>query len=286
MTNENEWVRYDHIPILETNPKLRRMLLGKRLSWTIKEDGQNVIIWTRKKKYCKKKTEVVISSHNQEIAAADIQGYVRRCPQYETILQVLKDYPLYRMVCEECAKGPSITGIKTYTEDILYVVDIYNVAEHKYLPYTQVYQLCYHYHLPIVQLYATTRHRTIKNLVKFANHVLEYCNTPKDYGKDEGMVAKTFGDDDEYIMAKVKLDIPRPIVERIREGPVLLQQIPDGEIMGAISHVEADSGLDGTPVHDMPLIAKAVAEECKRHLYSSKANLFGYYKKYMENRKQ
>ena len=67
MTTEQDWIRYDHIPILETNAKLRRMLLGKRLSWTIKEDGQNVIIWTRKKKYCKRKMEVVISSHNQEI---------------------------------------------------------------------------------------------------------------------------------------------------------------------------------------------------------------------------
>lgn len=90
---------------------------------------------------------------------------------------------------------------------------------------------------------------------------------------------------DEYLQAKCKLDIPRPIVERIRDGPPILPQIPDSEIMGAISHVEADFGLDGTPVHDMPLIVKAVAEECRKHLYSSRGNLFIFYQKYMESRK-
>lgn len=281
---EESWVRYPHIPILEGNSKVRRMLLGKRLAWTIKEDGQNVTIWTRRKKYCKKKTEIVISSHNLEIASVDIQNAVKQRPQYPTILKLLEEFPSYRVICEECAKGVSITGIKTYPEDILYVIDIYNTAEHKFLPYTQVYQTCYHYGLPCVTLYATTRHRTIKDLIKFSNHVLEYCNAPKEYGKDEGMVAKTFDEDGEIIMAKVKLDIPRPIVERVHEGKVTLPQIPENEIMGAISHVEADFGLDGTPKHDMPLIAKAVATECAKHLYSSRGNLFKYYKKYMEKK--
>lgn len=90
---------------------------------------------------------------------------------------------------------------------------------------------------------------------------------------------------DEYLMAKIKLDIPRPIVERIRDGPPILPQIPENEIMGAISHVEADFGLTGEPKHDMPLIAKSVAEECRKHLYSSCGNLFPYYTKYMGERK-
>jgi len=166
------------------------------------------------------------------------------------------------------------------------VVDIFDTAINNFLPYTQVYQYCYHHKIPIVQLYATTRHRTIRDLVKFSNFLLEVCNTEKDYGKNEGMVAKTFAKDGEYIQAKVKLDIPKPIVERIREGPAVLPQIPDSEIMGAISHVEADFGLDSTPAHDMPLIAKAVSEECRKHLYSSRGNLFIFYQKYMESRKK
>jgi hypothetical protein len=287
-SKELSWIHYPHIPNLEGSGKLRRLLLGKHLTWTIKEDGQNVTIWTRTKKYCKRKQELVISSHNQEIASTDIQNRVRNSPQYETLLKLLKEFPTYRIVCEQCAKGKSITGIKTYAEDILYVIDIYNTAEQKYLTYTQVYQTCYHYGLPTVTLFDVTRHRTIKDLVKFSNYVLAYCNSVKVYGKDEGMVLKTFDEEGEYIMAKVKLDIPKPISEHphgIHEGQPILPQIPECDILGAISHVEADSGLDGTPQHDMPLIAKAVAEECRKHCYSSRGNLFPYYKKYMEKKK-
>jgi hypothetical protein len=283
---EIPWERYQHIPILVSNAKLRRMLLGKRLSFTIKHDGENVTIWKKKKPYSAG-YEFVISSHNQEVASTDIQSRVRKdCIQdYEKILALIEANPTFRVVAEECAKGTSVTGIRQYPRAILYVVDIFDTSIMNFLPYTIVYQYCYHYGIPVVELYATTRHRTIKDLVKFSNHVLEYCNTEKEYGKDEGMVIKTFGEDGEYIQAKIKLDIPRPIVERIREGQVTLPQIPENEILGAISHVEADFGLDGTSKHDMPLIAKAVAEECRKHLYSSRGNLFIYYQKFMENRK-
>lgn len=54
MNKEDKWIRYQHIPNLEGSGKLKRSLLGKRLTWTIKEDGQNVTIWMRTKKYCKR----------------------------------------------------------------------------------------------------------------------------------------------------------------------------------------------------------------------------------------
>lgn len=285
---ELPWEHYPHIPILTTNARLRRSLLGLRLQWTIKEDGENVTIWKRKKPHTRKQFEFVISSHNQEIAAKDIQARVRKdcIEDYEKIVALIEANPAFRIIAEECAKGASVTGIRRYEKPVLFVVDIYDTALKNFLPYTQVYQYCYHFKIPVVQLYASTRHRTIKDLVKFSNHVLEYCNTEKDYGKDEGMVLKTFDKEGEYIQAKVKLDIPKPIVERIREGPPKLPQIPESEIMGAISHVEADFGLDGTPKHDMPLIAKAVSEECRKHLYSSRGNLFTFYEDYMERRKK
>lgn len=187
------WEHYQHIPILVSNAKLRRMLLGKRLSFTIKHDGENVTIWKKKKQYSAG-YEFVISSHNMEVASTDIQSRVRKdCLQdYEKILALIEANPTFRVVAEECAKGASVTGIRQYPRAILYVVDIFDTSIMNFLPYTIVYQYCYHYGIPIVELYATTRHRTIKDLVKFSNHVLEYCNTEKEYGKDEGMVLKTF----------------------------------------------------------------------------------------------
>jgi len=176
---EIPWERYSHIPILEGNRRLQRQLLGLRLHFTIKHDGQNVTIWLRKKKYCKKKTEIIISSHNQENAFSDIVACVQKTEEYQKILELIADNPTFRVVAEECAKGASITGIRQYSKATLIVVDIFDTATMNYLSYTQVYQFCYHYHIPIVELYATTRHRTIKDLMKFSHHVLDYCNKPK-----------------------------------------------------------------------------------------------------------
>jgi hypothetical protein len=288
------WEHYPHIPILTTNARVKRSLLGKRLFWTIKEDGENVTIWLRKKKYAKNSSslytglvdfpkgfEIIVSSHNQEIASADITARTQSCPEYQKILKLIRDNPSYRVVSEECRKGNSITNIKVYPEAILYVVDIYDTAIKNFLPYTLVYQTCYHYHIPVVTLFAETRHRTIRDLNAYCHHILEHCEAVK----EEGMVVKTFSDDGEYIQAKVKLDIPEPQERRVHEGPPKLPQIPESEIMGAISHVEADFGLTGKPKDDMPRIAKAVSEECRKHLYSSRGNLFVYYQKYMEKRK-
>jgi hypothetical protein len=146
-----------------------------------------------------------------------------------------------------------------------------------------MYQQCYHYGIQTVKLYAETRHRTIKDLLKFKNHVLEYCDSQcEGKEKEEGMVCTTFDDEGQLLKAKVKLDIPEPKVRKIREGQVILPQIPESEIMGAISKVEADFGLTGQPKDDMPRIAAEVSKACKEHLYSSRGNLFQYYKIYLE----
>jgi hypothetical protein len=278
---ELPWQRYPHIDLLTSNSKLRRMLLGKYLTWTIKEDGENVTIW-RKKKPHTRGYEIAISSHNQEQAATDMQLRVKSFPQYATVLRMIEDNPTYRVIVEECRKGSSITQIKQYSENILIVVDIYDTAISNFLPYTLVYQTCFHYELPCVKLFSTTRHKTMRDLLAYKNFVLKYCEDMH----EEGMVLKTFAEDGEYLMAKVKQDTPEPISRpKIQNGTPELPQIPENEIMGAISHVEGDFGLTGNPKDDMPRIAKAVAEECRKHCYSSRGNLFTFYQEYLENRK-
>lgn len=274
---EDPWHHYQTIPLLVSNRKTQRMLLGRHCKWTIKEDGENITIWKRKVPHTRKQFEIIISSHNQEIAAEDIRGKVATCPEYTVILQIIEDNPTYRIVVEECRKGLSVTRIKTYERAILYVVDIYDSAIKNYLPYTNVYQLCYHYKIPCVALFSETRHKTLRDLHAYMNHVLEHCIAVH----EEGMVVKAFTEDGEYIQGKVKQDTPKPTERIIHEGAVQLPQIPESEIMGAISHVEADFGLTGDPKHDMPLIAKSVGGECRKHLYSGRGNLFTFYQDYM-----
>jgi hypothetical protein len=273
--------RYEHIGILNSS-RLIRSLLGKKLTWTIKEDGENVSLWLKSFRRSKK-SELIISSRNLETASKDIQAKVKATVEFPKILKMLDDNPMFRVVVEECRKGKSVTQIKTYDHDQLFVIAIYDTAIERYLPFTLMAQTCYHYGIPTVKLYSETRHRTIKDLLKFKNHVLEYCDTMK----EEGMVCSTFEDDGKQLKAKVKLDIPAPIKQsKLTDGAPIYPQIPVSEIMGSISKVEADYGLTGEAKDDMPRIAAAVSKACKEHLYSSRGNLFQYYKDYMERSEQ
>ena len=275
---KKEFIKYPHIPNLETmhNPNAR-ILLGKTLYWTKKYDGSCLSFWLNKNK------EIQISSRNMSVAAPDLQEPAKQTAEYPKIVQLIKDYPNLIVYAELCRKGRSVTGVELYDHTFLVVFDMYDKNAEKFLPYINTHQYCFHYNIPIVELYARTRHRSMKDLLKFRNHVLEYCRDMH----FEGMVIKTFGEymgKQRYIQAKVKLDIPRPVKIKIAKGEPIYPPIPKNEIMGAIAKVEADFGLTGNPKDDMPRIAEYVKKEMKKHLYSKPQgkNLFKYYKEYLE----
>lgn len=272
------FIKYPHIPNLETmhNPNAR-ILLGKTLYWTEKKDGSNLGFWLNEK------NQVQISSRNMLIAAEDLQTYAKYTKEYGKIIKMLKDNPEFIVYAELCRKGRSITGIEYYDHTFLIVFDIRNKKTKQFLPYINVHQHCFHYEIPVVKLYAKTRHRSMKDLLKFRNHVLEYCRAVN----LEGMVIKTFGEWNGkrmYIQAKVKLDVPRPVKIKIAKGEPIYPPIPKNEIMGAIAKVEADYGLTYNPKIDMPRIVEYVKKEMKKHLYSEPKGkkIFQFYKEYLE----
>ena len=275
--------RYPHIPLLLSLKPSPRILLGQRLFWTEKKDGSCMALWLDEK------SKIRISSRNLEIASVGLQNLVKNCEDYPKLLELLKENPQFIIYVEACRKGRSVTGIENYERNILYVFDIYDKNSAKFLPYVNVHQHAYHHNIPCVKLFAETRHRSMKDLLKFSNHALEYCEAMH----IEGMVIKaykvpeTFSEwrefEDGLIQAKVKLDVPEPIKRKISKGEVILPSMPDNEVYGAISKVEADSGLTGEAKHDLPLIAKYVNEECKKHLYKEpKGKLYNYWKDYLE----
>jgi hypothetical protein len=275
--------RYPHISLLLSMRPSPRVLLGRRLFWTEKEDGSCMALyWTTKKRFIRRsKIELQISSHNQFEAAQDLRNLVLRTEDCHKIIKLLEDNPQYVVYCEACKKGRSVTGVKVYDRDTLYVFDIYDRAAEQFLNYTAVYQHCYHYSIPCVKLYAETRHRTMKDLLKFKNHVLEYCESMR----IEGMVAKIDPEPKTYYQAKVKLDVPEPVLRKISKGNAILPPIPEPEIMGAIDHVYQELGTEKFKDVKlaMPLIAKEVSEECRKHLFSSaKGKLYDFYQKYLE----
>lgn len=204
-------------------------------------------------------------------------------------MKLLEENPQFIAYVEECVKGRSVTGAELYDRDYLFLFDIFDRGSGKYLNYTAVHQHAYHHGIPIVKLWAKTRHRSIKDLLKFANHALLYCKEMH----LEGMVIKPQkpyiitpnGLDLGYVQAKVKLDVPQPKKKKIARGEPIYPPIPENKILGAINKAHQDLGDEEMKdvSKAMPLIAQYVGEECKKHLYSKPTKkLFIYYKKYLE----
>ena len=282
-----DW-KYQHISILESLKPTPRILLGQYLFWTEKKDGECISLWINKSNH------IQVSSKNQENAHEDIKHKVTvLCKEdYDKCVELLEENPQFVLFVEECKKGRSVTGAEVYNRHTLFLFDIYDRNAEKFLNYTAVYQHAYHYKIPVVGLYAKTRHRTMKDLLKFANHALEYC---KEEAHIEGIVIKAYEIPEGFekweafkrglIQAKIKLDIPEPKKRKIAKGEVIYPPIPENEILGAIN--KAHQELGDTDIQDvskaMPLIAQYVKEECKKHLYSTPIKkLFFYYKNYLE----
>lgn len=272
--------KYPHIPLLLSVRPTPRILLGKRLHWTMKEDGECVSVWENQNVYNKKKF-IQISSRNLLEAKSDIVSRTQGSEDYPKVLNLLEQHPQFICYVEECQKGRCVTGVKTYDRAYLFLFDIYDRSAKRFLPYVAVHQHGFHHKIPVVKLYAETRHRSMKDLLKFKNHVLEHCHAVK----EEGMVIKTWDKILGYVQAKVKIDVPEPKRRKISRGEPILPPIPDNEIFGAISKVLQDIGnVEFMKVEvAMPMIAKYVGEECQKHLYSKpQKKLFQLYQEFME----
>jgi len=207
------------------------------------------------------------------------------------VLKLLEQHPQFVIYVESCQKGRSVTGVKTYDRGYLFIFDIYDRRAERFLPYVNVHQHAFHHKIPVVKLFAETRHRSMKDLLKFKNHVLKHCRAVG----EEGMVVKAYKIPEAWrkweafkhglLQAKVKIDVPEPIQRKISKGEPILPPMPENEIFGVIDKVFQDLGKDEfmkTPVA-MPMIARYVGEERKRELYSKPVvKLFGLYKEFIE----
>ena len=298
--------RYPKIPHLERVRPNPRVLLGRRLFWTKKYDGSCIATWLKEDV---RKSEadftvhmygrdvpckVMISSRNLEQASDDLVQLVKSTREFPKIVEWLKSEPYLIFYVEACRKGRSVTGAEVYDRNMLIMFDIANriclSGDQKidpripdlFFPYTYAYQQAYQHKIPFTELYAETRHTSMKDLLKFRNHAIEHC---KAVGW-EGMVVKCFSRKYGYIQCKVKVDIPQPVVRKIAKGEPVYPEIPESEIMGAIDKVWQELGTEQfeDPKIAMPLIAKYVAEECKKHFYSKPKGkkLYLCYQRYLE----
>lgn len=258
-----------------------RELLGKHLYATEKRDGENCMFWLDEDK------QLHISSRNMDEAARDIQARVKSTKEYPKVVELLQDHPEYIVFVESLKAGYGPTKIEKpplkYPRLIL--IDIYDkqfaLEGGRYLAYPALYQVAYHYKLPIVRLVDEATINTMEELKPWLESFLTWGKRHK----REGVVVKGF-DGLDKIFFKVKIDYPTPVKEvHKRENVPQYPSIPDSEVMGAISKVEADYGreflLDKSK--GMPKVVEYVNAECKKHLFAMPKNIFSYYQRYLNN---
>lgn len=190
----------------------------------------------------------------------------------------------------------------------------------RFLGYNAMYQNMYHFKVPTVNLLAVTRHTTlfhtqeekdvlndydlVKGIIKGVGQKGYYMDDNNGLANSsfymirdlllawsrrhrrEGVIVKGFENGMTPVYVKEKIDLPsRPKLKSVANAQQLnLPPLPMSEVMGAIAKVHADIGDEG--INDkgkaMPLIARAVGEECKKHLCSQPVGkIFEHYLDYI-----
>lgn len=279
-----EEVAYPHFgPIagLYPNPSI---LLGHDIYWTLKEDGSNIGC------YLDQEDKLQIRSRNQKVASPafyailESTGYI---PDLEEGLLSARDYGYEFMIFGELmTKGKSPTRIEYHTENKYTIFDIFSMKigeelNGSYLSYPRVHQEAHHMNVPVVELVRLSNVNEIGSLYTIRDELLVQCEERK----KEGVVGKVYKNLD-YCFVKEKLDSVRydkVKTDRI-EGKVVLPDLPESEIYGAIEKARTDLGDEfGIIKKAMPLIAQYVAEECKKHHCGNVRNLSKYYKQRLED---
>ena len=265
----------------ELNPALflrpgPQVLLGRDIYWTLKEDGSNVGAYLEG-------GEVQFRSRNMDRASDDIYVNMKDTDEYPNVKEFLEDAEHwgdeYVVFGELCAKGksPARTAIHEKTHYIVF--DIWSAKANGFMNYTLVHQHCHHFKIPCVELIGTCNVVSLDSLFEFRDSMLKVCESKK----KEGTVGKTWGGDGS-IYFKEKLDTPHieKLPRKVEDGQPQLPPLPESEIWGAVDKVLVDLGKEEFRDRSkaMPLVAKYIAEECRKHLCAPPKGrtFFEYYK--------
>jgi hypothetical protein len=273
----NKIWRYLELEKIQHLPNRGRELLGRYLYFTEKRDGSCLAVYLKLKSRFKriliklnlKRTvgalkwhTLSVSSRNMESAEKSICNDFYTCGEAGAVLSYLKDNPTHIVFGEILRKGISPTRIEDHEKVEFIVFDIYDGT--CFLGYQQVHQFCFHYGMKCVRLFGEGRFTSTESLYEYRDQMLEICKQEK----REGVVLKTFNDEGKPLYAKEKLDTATPRGQpKLEKGRPQYPPLPLSEAMGAVDKVYADLGQAfGEKAKAMPLVARYIQEEMKKHL--------------------
>lgn len=242
--------------------------LENMVFWEPKRDGSNISIMFHK-------GFPLIYTRNQKAIPAVETEVKALIPDMDLLEVVLgEDLILY---AELMRKGKSPAGFERTEEAELLAFDVWDIAAGKYLEPREKLPLFHSAMLRHISPYATSLHFSTEEFEEEIDHMIERARA---YGY-EGWVAKWFHKDQMYAI-KVKVEHKYPRKKGQKKDKAKRDPRPDletSEVLGAIDKVYREMGEEDffDKRIAMPLIAKAVTEEEKKHGKKNRESLYTHY---------
>lgn len=262
------WHKYTDLEPVRRLRNEGRELLGNRVLFTEKRDGENVALWLNEDK------DVVISSRKQECAESDICSRMKATPEYPKVVELLNDgYNNDIVVYGELLKTISPTRIEPRRKHIHWILfDVWDNDSERYMPYNWVYQLGYHYKIPTVRIVDDFIPMSEGELLGRIALALKWCKRHR----REGIVGKDYSNQTFF---KEKIDLPkRPKIKQPQNKPTY-PPMPEEKIIRALQHAYDEVGEENwkNVKIAMPVVARHISAEAEEHNYDKPRNMYSYY---------
>ena len=282
------WRSYGRLERLRSLPNEGRELLGVKITFTEKRDGENISVFLKE---AVEQPSVQISSHNLEDASSDIKARLLQTPEWMKIDTLLRtestQYEKHYILFGELIKvGASPTRIEPAHKRPHWILfDAWDGS--RFLNYSQLYQLGYHYKIPIVKALSIGVFLSLEDLHAEIKKQLLWCRRHH----REGIVGKTYGGNQIFFKEKIDLpEIPRnirpvqvnPVYPPMPQERVLralqhaLDEMIDAKGLSTIEYAAVEAGWKDKAVV-MPLIVKHLNVEAREHNFAMPKRPFEIY---------
>lgn len=271
-----QWHKYKTLDAWRRhNGRFKHTVVGSTVYWERKRDGHNMSLLFHK-------GFPMVYTHYQK-AKTDVETEVKQLlkPYMEKLKEMLGER--YILYFELVRKGKSPAQFEFNAKSHIKSFDIYDTIDDEYISPDKKYKIFRKYHIPHTYYYTKTKHENIEDFESMIDKMIDIS-----YERDwEGFVAKWVYKDVLYAI-KVKTEHKYPKVPRV-EKPKKVDNRPTlerSEVRGAIDNVFYELSTEDfkNPKIAMPLIARGVSREEKKHGKKNRINLYAEYLSFIQDR--
>lgn len=264
-----DWCEYKSLDAwVQHNYRFKATVVDAVVYWSRKHDGSNISLLFHKG------FPIFYTHHQKAIPQVEVEVKGLLKPIMDNLKELLGER--YIIYFELMRKGKSPAGYENYEESQILAFDLYDMEEEHWVDPAVSKIRFKTYNIPYIPLYAYTTPSTIESFESTIDEMLELA---KVLGW-EGFIAKWMHKGDMYaVKVKVEHKYPKKPKEKRRRILDERPQLELSEVTGAIERVFNEVGTEKFRDKKvaMPLIAKAVGIEERKHRKKNRYPIFALY---------